>query len=96
MTSTERLKLRNRAGSRLASMNASMSGWSTLRQPIIAPRRCPAEWTVRHIESQQSMNVSGPEASAPTPCTGLPEGRIVEKSIPTPPPCCIVSAACFR
>ncbi len=96
VTSTDKLKLRNRAGSRFASMNASISGWSTRRHPIIAPRRWPAECTVRHIESQQSMKVRGPEASAATPLTGLPHGRIVEKSIPTPPPCCMVSAACFR
>ena len=39
------------------------------------------------------MKLSGPDASAPTPNTGLPEGRMVEKSMPTPPPCCIVTAA---
>ena len=39
------------------------------------------------------MNDSGPEASAPTPFTGAPCGRSVEKSWPMPPPCCIVSAA---
>ena len=48
---------------------------------------------VRHIESQTSMKDSGPEASAPTPLTGAPCGRRVEKSWPMPPPCCIVRAA---
>ena len=96
VTSTETLKLRSRVASRLASMNTSMSGWSMRRHPIIAPRLAPADCTVRHIASQQSMKESGPEASAPTPFTSAPAGRIVEKSIPTPPPCCIVSAACSK
>ena len=48
---------------------------------------------VRHMASQTSMNDSGPEASAPTPLTGAPLGRSVEKSYPIPPPACIVSAA---
>ena len=40
----------------------------------------PADMTVLHIESQQSMNESGPLANAPTPLTSAPLGRIVEKS----------------
>ena len=93
VTSTDTLKLRSRAGSRLASMKCSMSGWSMRKQPIIAPRRCPADITVRHMASHASMNESGPDACAPTPRTGAPAGRMVEKSIPTPPPCCMVRAA---
>ena len=50
---------------------------------------------VRHIASQTSMNDSGPEASAATPFTSAPLGRMVEKSYPIPPPCCMVSAASF-
>ena len=46
----------------------------------MAPRREPALMMVRHIESQTSMKDSGPEASAPTPITGAPCGRKVEKS----------------
>ena len=72
--------MRNRPGSRLASTNASMSGWSQRSTAIIAPRREPALMIVRHMASQTSMNDSGPEASAPTPCTGAPLGRSVEKS----------------
>ena len=34
------------------------------RQPIIAPRRCPADMIVRHMASQTSMKLTGPEASA--------------------------------
>ena len=80
VTSTDRLKLRSLPASRLASMNASMSGWSHRRVAIIAPRRAPADMIVRHIASQTSMNDSGPDASAPTPFTGAPFGRIEEKS----------------
>ena len=39
VTSTERLNMRSRPGSRFASMKASMSGWSQRRVAIIAPRR---------------------------------------------------------
>ncbi len=51
---------------------------------------------VRHIASQTSMNDRGPEASAATPFTSAPRGRMVLKSYPIPPPCCMVSAASFR
>ena len=85
--------MRSRSGSRLASMKASISGWSQARVAIMAPRRAPALITVRHMESQTSMNDSGPEASAPTPWTRAPLWRMVEKSKPMPPPCCRVSAA---
>ena len=87
------LNIRSRAGSCFASMKASMSGWSQRIVAIMAPRRDPADITVRHMESQQSMKVSGPEASDPTPFTSAPFGRMVEKSWPMPPPCCMVSAA---
>ena len=50
---------------------------------------------VRHMASHTSMNDSGPEASAATPFTSAPLGRMVLKSYPIPPPCCMVSAASF-
>ena len=96
VTSTETLNMRSRLGSRLASTKSSMSGWSQRSVAIMAPRRQPALMMVRHIESQTSMKESGPEASAPTPFTGAPRGRSVEKSCPMPPPCCMVSAASRR
>ena len=80
VTRTERLNIRSRAGSRLASMNASMSGWSQRMVAIMAPRRDPADMIVRHIASHTSMKESGPEASAATPFTSAPRGRMVEKS----------------
>ncbi len=67
VTRTDRLNIRSRAGSRLASTKSSMSGWSQRSVAIMAPRREPALMMVRHMASQTSMNDSGPEASAPTP-----------------------------
>ena len=96
VTSTETLNMRSRLGSRLASTKASMSGWSQRSVAIMAPRREPALMMVRHIESHTSMNDSGPDASAPTPTTGAPCGRRLEKSWPMPPPCCMVRAASRR
>ncbi len=80
VTRTDRLNMRSRPGSRLAAMNDSMSGWSQRKVAIMAPRREPALMMVRHMASQTSMNDKGPEASAPTPTTGAPVGRSVEKS----------------
>ena len=90
---TETLNIRKRAASDFAVMKSSISGWSQRIVAIIAPRREPADMIVRHIASQTSMNERGPEASAATPFTPAPLGRMVEKSYPMPPPCCIVSAA---
>ena len=80
VTSTETLNMRSRAASDLAVMKSSMSGWSQRIVAIIAPRRLPADMMVRHIASQTSMKDSGPEASAATPLTTAPRGRIVLKS----------------
>ena len=80
VTSTERLNMRKRAESFLASMKASISGWSQRMVAIMAPRRLPADMMVRHMASQTSMNDKGPLASAATPFTSAPRGRMVEKS----------------
>ena len=85
--------MRKRAASDLAVIKSSISGWSQRIVAIIAPRREPADIIVRHIASQTSINDNGPDASAATPLTSAPLGRIVLKSYPMPPPCCIVSAA---
>ena len=80
VASTLTLNMRRRAGSALAAMKSSTSGWSQRIVAIIAPRREPADMIVRHMASQTSMKLSGPEASAATPETGAPRGRMVEKS----------------
>ena len=80
VTRTERLNILRREGSCLAVMKSSMSGCVQCSMPIMAPRRAPALMMVRHMESQTSMKLKGPDASAPTPWTGAPFGRRVEKS----------------
>ena len=94
VTRTERLKLRRRAGSRLASMNASMSGWSQRSVAIMAPRRARrhdgAAHGVPHVHEADRPGGVRPDAG-----DARPFGRSVEKSWPMPPPCCIVSAASF-
>ena len=80
VTRTERLNMVRRPGVCLAVMKSSMSGWSQRRVAIMAPRRAPALMMVWHMASHTSMKLSGPEASDPTPLTGAPLGRRVEKS----------------
>ena len=45
------------------------------------------------MASHTSIKLNGPDALAPTPSTREPAGRRLEKSTPTPPPICMVSAA---
>ena len=47
---------------------------------ICAPRRPPADDTVKHIASKISINDNGPEVYAPAPLTNAPFGRKVENS----------------
>ena len=49
--SSDRLNWRRRPSSRLARMNSFTSGCETSKVPICAPRRPPAEDTVKHILS---------------------------------------------
>ena len=79
-TSTEQLKWRSSAASRLASMKVSMSGWSQASVAIIAPRRAPVDSMVAHIASQMRMKDTGPEAMVPLACATMPAGRSGEKS----------------
>ncbi|MBS1184851.1 MAG: hypothetical protein H6R09_452 [Proteobacteria bacterium] len=80
LTSTDRLKCRSTAGSRLASTKVSMSGWSQRSVAIIAPRRAPVDSMVAHIASQMCMKETGPEAMLPVAAATMPAGRRVEKS----------------
>ena len=92
LTSTDRLKRVSTPGARFAATKASMSGWSQARVAIMAPRRAPVDWTVAHIASHTCMKLTGPDATVPASSALAPDGRSVEKSMPMPPPCCIVSA----
>ena len=49
--SSDRLNWRRRPSSRLARMKSLTSGWAISNVPICAPRRPPAELTVKHILS---------------------------------------------
>ena len=49
VTSSDRLNWRRRPFSRLARMKSIASGWPTSKVPICAPRRPPAEDTVKHM-----------------------------------------------
>ena len=89
---TDRLKFRSVPGSRLSSTNSTMSGWSQRKAPIMAPRRLLVASKVSQSESQILMKETGPEAIAPVFRATSPRGRKSEKSTPTPPPCCIVTA----
>jgi len=80
LTSTDRLKCRSTAGSRLASTKVSISGWSQRSVAIMAPRRAPVDNRVAHIASQMCMNDTGPDAMLPVAWATMPAGRRVEKS----------------
>src|SRR5690606_35192556 len=67
-----------------ARMKSRTSGWDTSKVPICAPRRPPADETVKHILSKMSMKDIGPEVYAPAPATDAPRGRRVENSWPMP------------
>src|SRR3954454_21919155 len=78
VTSTERLKLRSRPGSRLAATNSSMSGWSQRMVAIIAPRLAPgghdgAAHRVPDIHEREragGIGAHAPDGSAPRPQGG--------------------------
>ena len=57
-----------------------MSGCEMSNVAICAPRRPPADMTVKHMASKMSMNERGPEVCAPAPLTKAPFGRRVENS----------------
>src|SRR5690554_1755269 len=65
----DKLNWRKRPSSRLALINSKTSGWLISKVAICAPRRPPAEDTVKHILSKISINDNGPEVVAPAPAT---------------------------
>ena len=62
----------------------------------MAPRREPVDKMVPHIASHICMKETGPDAMLPARLACVPCGLRVEKSIPMPPPCCIVTAPSCR
>jgi len=80
VTSTDRLKLRSRAGLALGVDEGFDVGMVAAQRGHHRAAPAPADMIVRHIASHTSMKLSGPDASAPTPFTGRHPGRSVEKS----------------
>ena len=92
VTPTEMLKLTNFSGSRLTCMNSMMSGWSTFRMAMLAPRRVLPCFTTSVAASKGAMKLTGPEATPPVDPTTSPLGRSFEKENPVPPPLLWISA----
>ncbi len=92
---TEMLKLFSRSFCCLQVMKSRMSGWSTERMPMFAPRRVPPCFTVSVAASNTVMNEMGPDETPLVDFTTSFFGRMREKEKPVPPPDLWMSAACF-
>ena len=86
VTATEMLKLVILVVSSLQVMNSMMSGWSTRRMPMLAPRRVPPCLTTSVDASNNVMKDTGPEATPMVERTMSFLGRSREKPNPVPPP----------
>ena len=86
VTATEMLKLVILVVSSLQVMNSRMSGWSTRRMPMLAPRRVPPCLTTSVEASNRLMKETGPEATPMVERTMSFLGRSREKLKPVPPP----------
>ncbi len=86
VTATERLKFEKLPSEALQTMNSSMSGWSTRRMPMFAPRRRPPCLIASVLWSNTLMKETGPLATPPVDFTTSPAGRRWEKEKPVPPP----------
>ncbi len=92
---TEMLKLLKHFRSALLRMNSMMSGWSTRRMPMFAPRRVPPCLIVSVATSKTRMNEIGPLAMPVVLMTTSFAGRSREKEKPVPPPDLWISAVCL-
>src|SRR5437773_4572834 len=86
VTATEMLKFVTWVRSSLQAMNSRMSGWSTRRMPMLAPRRVPPCFTTSVDASYSFMNDTGPEATPMVERTTSFLGRRRENENPVPPP----------
>ena len=86
VTATEMLKLVILVVSSLQVMKSMMSGWSTRRMPMLAPRRVPPCFTTSVEASNRLMKETGPEATPMVERTMSFLGRSREKLKPVPPP----------
>ena len=85
VAATEMLKLVMPPSS-LHSMNSRMSGWSTLRIPMLAPRLVPPCFTASVALLNTRRNETGPDARPPVEATRSSFGRKRENANPVPPP----------
>ena len=74
-------------------MNSTMSGWSTRRMPMLAPRRVPPCLICSVAVLKMRRKETGPEATPPVEPTRLALGRRREKEKPVPPPDLWIMAA---
>ncbi len=95
VTATEMLKFERVPGSFLDVMNSTMSGWSTLKTPIIAPLLFPPAFMTSVAVSKTRMKLTGPDATPIVDMTISPFGLSLEKSKPTPPPLFSIKAMFF-
>jgi hypothetical protein len=95
VTATLMLKFCSAVMSDFTLMNASMSGWSTLRMAMFAPRRVPPCLIDSVAASYTRMNDTGPLAMPPVDETTSPAGRRRLKAKPVPPPLWWISAVSF-
>ena len=86
VTPADMLKLANFPSLVLHSMNSIISGWSTRRMAILAPRRVPPCLTVSVALLNTCMKDTGPEAVPAVERTLLFLGRRRENENPVPPP----------
>ncbi len=86
VTATEMLKFVIWVMSSLQVMNSRMSGWSTRRIPMFAPRRVPPCFTTSVEASYSFMNETGPDATPMVERTTSFFGRSRENEKPVPPP----------
>ena len=89
---TEMLKLFNWRWSALHMMKSMMSGWSTRRIAMLAPRRVPPCLMVSVAMSNTLMKESGPLEMPVVDMTTSLAGRRREKEKPVPPPDLWISA----
>jgi len=80
------LKLVSSLVSCLQVMKSRMSGWSTERIAMLAPRRVPPCFTASVAALNTFMNETGPLAQPLVERTGSFLGRMREKENPVPPP----------
>jgi hypothetical protein len=76
-------------------MNSKMSGWSTLKIPILAPLRVPPCLTASVAAFITFIKEIGPEATPEVDATTEFFGRSLEKEKPVPPPLLWISAVFF-